>query len=59
MKFELEERVSMVESGESGMVIGTAEFMFSEEQYQIRYCNGQACQIEAWFAESGLKKINV
>jgi hypothetical protein len=49
----------MVESGESGMVIGTAEFMFSEEQYQIRYCNGQACQIEAWFAESGLKKINV
>jgi len=57
MKFELEERVELSESGECGIVIGRAEFTFSESTFQVRYCDGQGCQREQWINESGLKKI--
>ncbi len=52
--FELEERATL-HSGETGVVIGRAEFSGSENSYQLRYTNGQGCQVEVWHSQSAFK----
>lgn len=54
MKFDLGQEVTITASGESGKVIGRAEYMFSNPQYYIRYKCADGRAVEAWWAEDAL-----
>lgn len=54
-KFELEQRVSIIESGEAGSVIGRAEFTHAEPTYYVRYKDGTGKAVESWWSESALE----
>lgn len=53
-KKDLGEVVVISASGESGEVIGRAEYKASEDNYLIRYQAADGRAIEAWWAESAL-----
>lgn len=53
-KFKLNDRVVLNESGESGAVIGRAEYLNAERSYLVRYCAGDGRQVEQWWGESAL-----
>jgi hypothetical protein len=53
-KFELEQQVTITASGETGEVIGRAEYAYAEKSYFIRYKCGNGCAVEAWWTESAL-----
>lgn len=57
--FELGQQVIIKASGESGEVIGRAEYSTAEANYYLRYkaCTGAAT--EAWWAESALASAPV
>lgn len=54
-KFKLGDQVAIAASGETGEVIGRAEYKTAEDNYLVRYkaATGGAC--EAWWAESALQ----
>lgn len=54
-QYDLEGRVSLRESGETGLVIGRAEYVNSEPHYLVRYKAGDGRQVEGWWGESALK----
>lgn len=54
MKHELESTVTIIASGETGEVIGRAEYSHSENQYQVRYKSADGRAVESWWAESAL-----
>lgn len=54
MAFEMRQRVRLNESGETGTVIGRAEYDVDENRYLIRYKAGDGRQVESWWAESAL-----
>ena len=54
--FELNQPVTIVASGESGIVIGRAEYVYAERSYLIRYKAGDGRATEAWWTESSLGK---
>jgi hypothetical protein len=56
-KFEMGSTVKMVESKESGTVIGRAEYAKSENSYYVRYEAGDRRQTEAWWGESSLVAV--
>jgi hypothetical protein len=53
-KFNLNDNVTINASGESGQIIGRAEYATSENSYLLRYkaADGRAC--ESWWTESAL-----
>ncbi|PXV60698.1 hypothetical protein SAMN04487785_102426 [Dyella jiangningensis] len=53
-KFNLDQRVTITESGESGDVIGRAEYSKSENHYFIRYKAGDGRATQDWWGESAL-----
>ncbi len=53
--FNLNQTVTITCSGETGEVIGRAEFATGENQYQIRYKAADGRAVEAWWNESALK----
>lgn len=55
-KFEIGSIVDFKESREFGEVRARAEFLDGENNYLIRYKNGQGCLVEAWWGESALHK---
>lgn len=52
--FDLGGKVKLVESEETGTVVGRAEYMTGENGYLVRYCAGDGRQVEAWWGESAL-----
>jgi hypothetical protein len=54
MKYELQAKVMIEESGESGKVIGRAEYSTAEPNYLVRYAARDGRATEAWWAESAL-----
>jgi hypothetical protein len=56
-KFELGQRVVIAVSGEQGTIQGRAEYMGSENQYQVRYKAGDGRAVEAWWEESALATV--
>lgn len=55
MKFELGHPVTITCSGESGIVVGRAEYVSqSEPQYFVRYKAADGRAVEAWWTESAL-----
>ena len=53
--FALRERVELIESGETGEVIGRAEYTSSVDHFFIRYRAGDGRQVEAWWGVDALK----
>ena len=54
MKFELKQNVTITASGETGQVIGRAEYTTSGPVYQVRYKSADGRTVEAWWPESAL-----
>lgn len=54
MKYELNQQVTIAASGESGTVIGRAEYTNIEPQYQLRYKCADGRAVEQWWGESAL-----
>jgi hypothetical protein len=54
-KFDLKLIVRLVESGETGTVVGRAEFIASEPTYLVLYKAGDGRQVEQWWRESALE----
>jgi hypothetical protein len=53
-KFELGQQVAIDASGETGEVIGRAEYQRSENGYQVRYRANDGRAVEGWWGESAL-----
>lgn len=53
-KFSLGDKVAIVASGETGEVVGRAEYADSSNQYYIRYKAGDGRATESWWSESAL-----
>ena len=55
-KYALKQHVFIVVSKEHCLVIGKAAFTESENQYYLRYKNGQGVAVESWWNESALSE---
>lgn len=53
-KFGLTDTVTITTSGETGEVIGRAEYTTSENTYLVRYCSADGRAVESWWGESAL-----
>ena len=53
-KFNLKQKLDIVESVEHGEVIGRAEYNFASPQYLLRYLAADGRKVEAWWAEDAL-----
>ncbi|WP_198343486.1 hypothetical protein [Burkholderia ubonensis] len=53
-KFEFGNSVTITASGETGKVIGRAEYTTSENTYLVRYCSADGRAVENWWGESAL-----
>lgn len=53
-KFNLGDLVHINVSNEVGEVIGRADYLDSNNQYQIRYQAGDGRAVEAWWTESAI-----
>ena len=53
-KFNLNDEINIIASGEAGQIIGRAEYTHSEPSYLIRYCAGDGRAVESWWSESAL-----
>lgn len=51
---ELKDTVKLIESNETGTVIGRAEYTDSANSYLVRYRAGDGRQVEAWWNESAI-----
>lgn len=54
-KFAMGSRVKLIESDETGRVIGQARHENSEDQFNIRYVAGDGRQIESWWSASAIE----
>ena len=52
--FNIGDVVQLVESSETGRVIGRAEFEYSHNSYYIRYLGGDNRQVEEWWTETAI-----
>jgi len=57
--FDLNQKVKLKLSGESGVVIARMEHIDCEHQYSVRYKAGDGRQVEFWWYESALEPILV
>ena len=53
-KYALQQDVTITTSGESGTVIGRAEYTTAEPSYYIRYRCADGRAVEQWWSESAL-----
>lgn len=57
MRFNLNDRVRLIGSGESGAVVGRAEYTFCEPAYLIRYKSADGRQVEQWWTDNALEIV--
>ena len=55
MKYILKQLVTISTSGESGMIIGCAEYSYAEPAYLVRYKCADGRAVENWWPESALE----
>lgn len=53
-RFALGESVTLTLSGETGLVIGRAEYANSANSYMVRYKTADGRQVESWWTEDAL-----
>ena len=56
--FDLGDDVKLSLSGESGIVIGRADFAESDSQYYVRYLSANGRQVEDWWNANAVLPIN-
>jgi hypothetical protein len=59
-KFDLNQLVTLSDSGEKGKVIGRAQYVpdhSPQPQYQVRYINNAGVLTEQWWSESQLQAV--
>lgn len=54
-KFELGQTVTNATSGESGEVVGRAEYQHAESTYYVRHRAADGRAVKAWWDESEIK----
>ena len=54
-KFALGQQVRISISGETGQVIGRAEYTYSNPQAFVRYLSGDGRAVESWWDEGALE----
>lgn len=54
-KFNLGQQVTIAVSGETGEILGRAEYTTAENNYYIRYKSTDGRAIENWWVESALQ----
>ena len=54
-KFDIGEKVELIESGEQGTVTGRAEYDNTENSYLVRYKAADGRQQQCWWEESAIK----
>lgn len=52
--YTLGQAVTLSQSGETGSVIGRAEYVHDEPKYLVRYLAGDGRQVKDWIAQSAL-----
>lgn len=52
--FQIAQKVSIETSGESGTVIGRAEYEHGENSYLLRYKSAQGIACDCWWPESAI-----
>lgn len=57
-KFALNQTVVIVVSGETGDIIGRAEYMCCNPSYLIRYKANDGRAVEAWWSEEALDALS-
>lgn len=57
-KFNIGDRVTISESGETGEVHGRAEYATAENNHYLRYKAADGRATEAWWPESALVQAN-
>lgn len=57
-KFELNLPVQIFASGETGVVIGRAEYASFGDNYLVRYVNANGIAVEQWWAEDALVRAD-
>lgn len=55
-KFDLAQEVLLSLSGERGVVVGRAEYVYCENNYLVRYTAGDGRQVEQWWSEGAIKQ---
>lgn len=55
-KFPLGVELILKVSDEKGECIGRAQYVNAENQYQLRYKDGNGCAVESWWGESALHR---
>lgn len=55
-KFNLGDKVMITTSGETGEVIGRAEFTSGNPQFQVRYLAADGRATECWWSDAALEK---
>jgi hypothetical protein len=53
-KFQLNDEIRIDVSGESGKIIGRAEYLSGEASYLVRYKAADGRAVESWWNESAL-----
>lgn len=53
-KFELGQIVALAASGETGHIIGRAEYTYANDSYLVRYKAADGRQTEAWWSEDAI-----
>lgn len=53
-KFELGQPVMLLLSGETGMVVGRAQYLDHANTYLVRYVDGTMCEVEKWWDQNAL-----
>ena len=56
-KFELDQKVRLKVSGETGVVIGRADYVNSFPQCYVHFKDGNGCAKSEWFYENQLETI--
>lgn len=57
LKFNMNQIVKLIASGESGTVVGRAEYAHSEPSYLVRYKAADGRQVEGWWSESAIEAV--
>lgn len=53
-KFSLGQKVKLALSGESGDVVGRAQYLNANNNYYVRYVDAHGVQRESWWSEEAL-----
>ena len=53
--YKLGDAVKLVLSGETGHIVGRAQFSYANPEYRIRYLAADGRQVEDWITESAIE----